>query len=332
MRIAILYTGEFRTCKKTMHYTKTNILLNDDVHIFAIIQSQYENIDHDSNFIKSHMGLHIKHLMFFNKTNQLWNSIQDELLHNMSIHNNTHTYLKNSGSMIEYYQAYLAYQQVLHYEQVNSIKYDYIVRLRTDVIYTQPLTFDFLNLTTSDIIDNFKLIQKCTQESSLLSVSHINMFFNNILCDHNKENRLKTNYSNCDIHYNSEYINNAIRYILNDNVNDYVAFKKIREIIHEGKYIITLRKNVFFVIKRDLYSRIVNLGITYGKYIGNNNNYWWNAESQLQEVCKVNEISIFDSTTLLEDKSLYEFQENNYFNNDNNIADNLHCLFFICRN
>jgi len=332
MRIAILYTGEFRTCEKTIHYTKQNILLNDDVHIFAIIQSQYENIQHDSNFIKSHMGLHIKHLTNFNKTDKLWSSIQDELLSNMPIHQCTYNYLKNSGSMIEYYQAYLAYQQVLHYEQVNNIKYDYIIRLRTDVIYTQPLTFNFLSLTTGDIINYFKIIQKHTQGPQLLSVNHIKLFFNNLLSENNKHTRFEANYSNCDIHYNSGYINNAISYILNDHINDYVAFEKIREIIHKGKYIITLRKNVFFVIKRNFFSQIVSLGVTYGKYIGNNNDYWWNAESQLQEICKINEISIFDSTTLLEDKSLYDFQDNNYFNNDNNIADNLHCLFFICRN
>jgi hypothetical protein len=330
MRVAILYTGEFRTCEKTIHYTKQNILLNEDVHVFATIQ--HSETEYCENFLKSHMGIHLKELKFFNKINKEWNLIQDELLNKMSIHPHINKYLKTSGSMIEYYQSYLSYQELLKYEKLNNIKYDYIVRLRTDIIYTQPLTFNFLKMTVNDIIDNFKLIHNITQESMILSHKNIAIFFNNLLCETNKELRIKSEFINNDIRNNSEDCNKMMTSILNADENDISVWEKIRQYINNGKYMISLRNNVFYIIKREYFSDIQTLGITYGSYIDyNNRGYWWNSESQLQEICKHYQISKFDSTILLEGKSLYEYKASNYFNDNNMLIENLNCLFFICR-
>ena len=94
MLVAILYTGEFRTCFKTMQYTKQNILLNDDVHVFATIQNA--NTNECNEFITTNFGLNLKSLIHFNKSETLWNSIQDELLNKMSLPINTtiYNYLK----------------------------------------------------------------------------------------------------------------------------------------------------------------------------------------------------------------------------------------------
>lgn len=337
MLIAILYTGEFRTCEKTIYYTKNNILLNENVHVFATIQST--NIIYSNAFIKNHMSSNLKSLTNFDKTDILWNSIQDKLLSKLSINNKIYNYLKKSGSMIEHYQIYLSYKSLLEYEFSNNIKYDYIVKLRTDVIYTQPLNFNFMKITLLDIIDNFQKINKITNESKLLSLKNIKIFFNNLLFENDKNLRNSENYANLDIHSNYDFYN-----LLNENEiqNENYIFEKIFNFINNGKYIITLRKNVFIVIKRDFFSEIVNLGITYGSYIKNKNilnndndeywKFWWNSESQLQEICRQKNICIFDSTTILEDKSLYKYNSTNYFNENNKLLENLQCLFFICRN
>jgi len=329
MLIAILYTGELRTCFKTIEYTKKNILLNDDVHVFATIQNA-DTIE-CNEFIKTHIGSNLKSLRYFNKTDILWNSIQDELLNKMSINPRIYKYLKTGGSMIENYQSYLSYKSLLEYEKTQNIKYDYIVRLRTDIIYTQPLTFNFTKLTILDIKDNLQLINNITKETNLLSLKNIKLFFNNLLFEKNKILRNSANYLNIDIHSNSNNFTNILNYIINENENENNILESIHRFLNDGKYIITLRKNVFFLIKRDFFSEIVNLGITYGIYKNNIDEYWWNSESQLQEICKQNNITIFDSATLLEDKSLYEYNNDNYFNQNCNLHKDLHCLFFICR-
>ena len=110
---------------------------------------QNANTIESNKIIKTHIGSHLKSLTHFCKSDILWNSIQDNLLNNMQINKKNYNYLKTSGSMIEYYQLYLSYQSLLEYEKSQNIKYDYVVRLRTDVIYTQPLTFNFINFPLS---------------------------------------------------------------------------------------------------------------------------------------------------------------------------------------
>ena len=335
MLIAILYTGELRTCFKTIEYTKKNILLNDDIHVFATIQNA-DTIE-CNEFIKTHIGSNLKNLTHFNKTEIVWNFIQDELLSKMSINNSTYNYLKQSGSMIENYQSYLSYKSLLEYEKAQNIKYDYIVRLRTDIIYTQQLNFNFTKLTISDIKENLQLINNITKERNLLSLKNVKLFFNNLLFEKNKILRNSANYLNIDIHSNSDNFNIILNCIINENKNknennENNILENIHRFLNDGKYIITIRKNLFFLIKRDFFSEIVNLGITYGIYKNNIDEYWWNSESQLQEICKQNNITIFDSATLIEDNSLYKYNYHNYFNQNNKLYEELECLLFICRN
>jgi len=329
MLIGVLYTGEFRTCKNTIPFMKQNILLNKDVHVFATVQS--DDNQYCKTFIMNNMGDNLKHFDSFKKTDLTWESIQNELLSKMLVHPQNLYYLKTSGSMIEYYQSYLSFQQLILYEKIHNIKYDYIVRLRTDVIYTQPLTFDFLNMTVQEIKMRLTTIRDVTNDLKLLSLNNIKMFFNNLLCINNNIERVKTSYSNCDIHANSECYNN-IENLINSSEDEDYCIDKLRTFIIEGNYIITLRKNVFFIVKRNLFTEVSKLGITYGTYMNDSNPYWWNSESQLQEICKLNKITIFDSTTVLEDKSLYEYSRNNYISETNILNKDLECLFFICRN
>jgi hypothetical protein len=246
MLIAILYTGEFRTFIKTIQYTKKNILLNNNVHVFATMQNA--NTIECNKIITTHIGSNLKSLTHFYKSDILWNSIQDNLLNNMQINKKNYNYLKTSGSMIEYYQLYLSYQSLLEYEKMKNIKYDYIVRLRSDVIYTQPLTFNFIKLTLLDIKDNLQLINNITKESNLLALKNIKLFLNNLLFENNKILRNNANYANIDIHSNSDIFTNILNCIINENENknennennENNILENIHRFLNDGKYIITI--------------------------------------------------------------------------------------------
>lgn len=66
-------------------------------------------------------------------------------------------YLRNSGSMIEYYQMYLAYKSLEEYENNNNIQYDYVLRFRTDTVIKDKLDFDIMFDFDRDYIKKFTI-------------------------------------------------------------------------------------------------------------------------------------------------------------------------------
>ena len=97
---------------------------------------------------------------------------------------------------------------------------------------------------------------------------------------------------------------------------------------------ILFNTNIIFILFTHIsiiFTNISNLGITYGsEHKMENNDYWFNAESQLDQIFIENDIDVFDSTTKLEHDSLYGYNENVYF--ENNVLKKSHeFLFFIRR-
>jgi hypothetical protein len=109
-----------------------------------------------------------------------------------------------------------------------------------------------------------------------------------------------------------------------------IFFTMLKEYLNKGKFIITLRQNVLFFIKRKYMTFIAPLGITYGLYKNKNDDYWFNAENQLRQICIENDVDIFDSCTTLEEDSLYKYHENNYYK-DGELIKNNNFFFFIKR-
>ena len=115
MKIAILYTGETRTIDSTIQLFKNNVLLNNNYHVFAVLQSN--NIDLHDKIIKETIGDNIKNIHWFDKNNEEWLHIKEKQLNKMNIDECWKYYLSNSGSMIEYYQMYLAYKNIEKYKK-----------------------------------------------------------------------------------------------------------------------------------------------------------------------------------------------------------------------
>jgi hypothetical protein len=130
-----------------------------------------------------------------------------------------------------------------------------------------------------------------------------------------------------DIYPSSESYNNLF------TANNEIEFiKNVYNYLMKGLYLITIRYNQIYFMKRCYFQHISILGITYGSaYIMDNNDYWFNAESQLKQICIKNKIDVFNSTTNLEEKSLYEYNELNYIENGQ-LKNTYDFLFFIMRN
>ena len=112
-KVAIFYTGETRTIETTISHFKNNVLLNNNYHVFAIIQS--DNIEYYNKIITETIGNNLKSIEWYDKNEPSWLILRENQVQKMPITDSWKNYLNNSGSMIEYYQMYLVYQALEKY-------------------------------------------------------------------------------------------------------------------------------------------------------------------------------------------------------------------------
>lgn len=58
-------------------------------------------------------------------------------------------YLRCSGSIIQYYQFWKIWQYVIEYELVNNMKFDNVIRSRSDIFINKPVLDDMYNIVKS---------------------------------------------------------------------------------------------------------------------------------------------------------------------------------------
>jgi len=298
MRIAVIYTGATRTIESTIQHFKKNVLLNDNYHVFSVVQS--DNINHHNHLIRETIGDNLKSIEWFDKDNIDWIKIRDELLNNMNISERWKHYLRTSGSMIEYYQLYLAYQIMELYETENNIKYDFVLRFRTDTVLKDMIRFE--TIFEKEYITNFVHKIKNELHIDIVSEQFIDIFMNTFY----NENRI--------LYKNIQFQNKKHLSLL--HLTDEESF--IDGIIHylnHGDYLITVRKNVIYFSRRDVMTHLHLIGITYGEY-KDSHEYWFDSETQLEKICDTYYIDKYNSTTSLEDKSLYEYNHIHYYDQD----------------
>lgn len=311
MKIAILYTGELRTVEKTIEYFKQNILLTSDVHVFAVVQSEYES--KYEKFLHTQMKSHLKSLKWFRKKDTLWIELREYLLIQIAntVDDNYKNYLRKSGSMIEYYQLYLAYIQMYEYEKLTGEVYDYVVRMRPDVIITKMLCFDWIDWTVDSIKMKFSHIKFVNTDEKICWIM-------NSLIDSSRQH---------DIGNYTITISNDL--LLTDLRKKYTD-QKLIDYIKNGNYIITLRKNVLYIVKRKLFSPLSSLGYTYGLHLDEDPN-WISAESQLIHILLENNITIFNSNTLCEHACILNYNKDEYFLENGSLRKRNDVFFFIRR-
>lgn len=305
MRIALILTGALRTIQQTMPYLLKNIIYqNHQVDVFACVQ----NDKAEGNFIwerylLEQLGDSLKSVQWLDEeTYACWSKHRAQLLKNMSISENIKFYLENSGSIIEYYQLQLAYIQMTGFEFENNVTYDYIIRARTDTIFTRAVNFEWLNWTEEHVAARLERLQEYGRGS-------VSDFMTTLLYDIDDVPDELIGVSE-----------------MRENVNS----GDLCEYVRSGRYILTFRKNLLYIVKRDFFYFVPSLGTMYGTYMtrGIEPDFRWNAESQFRAACLLSGLSIFDYSTAREELSLYQYNPKNYFNSDGNLLDNkmLYCL------
>ena len=304
-KVAVIYTGSLRTIRKTMQYFKKNVLLHSNVHVFACVQNDTTLMaSQQESWIRSELGDHLKNIEWFNLAiHSDWVKHRDYLIDNMNIEEHRSKYLKNSGSMIEYYQLQLAYIKMVYFERTNG-KYDYIIRLRTDTIFAKPIDFHWLHWSDSDVESRLTRIKQELVESNI-EADTMQYFMNTILSD-----TIIPNIYNITGKMIQGHCATCATCATNaTSLNNYIK---------KGSYILTFRNNLLYIIRRDLFYTIPCIGSMYG-YFDMNHSYWWNSESQFEAMCHHSNITIYDYSTTFDEKSLYSYDEKRYFDLDYNI-------------
>jgi hypothetical protein len=153
MKVAVLFTGCLRTIEMTCIHLKTNLVANSkhSVKFFATLQN---DSNRDCAFWESWLHRNLStsvECTWFDPKDVEWTSLRESLLQRMQVEEGWKTYLRSSGSMIEYYQMWKSYQKMVEEEKRLGYRYDYVIRCRPDTIFGQVIDFEWLAWTKDDI-------------------------------------------------------------------------------------------------------------------------------------------------------------------------------------
>jgi hypothetical protein len=311
MKTAILLIGELRTVNKTIDIIKKNIVDNLDCNVFCIFNGTgIENkVEEYENMIKERLGEKCKSVKRFFSYNDLYLNYKNQTLENLKnlLPKNWINYIGNSGCIIQHYQIWLCYKNMVEYEMINGIKYDNILKFRIDMIWNEKMNLDWLTMNEEEIKRRINLIieskENITNEELIKSLM-ITIFSEKQIKNY-KENKILE----CK---DFEYLNKndiLIDKLLNVNINSYEFIKYFKDYLLSGKYILTFRKDLIYFTSRKYFTFISSLGVTYCEHgFLKNKDYWFNSESQLEEISKEIGLSIFNYGTDVDDKTLCDHE------------------------
>lgn len=299
--IAIFYTGMVRTMSTTIGFFKKNVLKSEEYHVFAVLQYQDDYLSHES-FVRETLGNNLKQITWLDKNNEKWVHMRNHV-ETMPITDLNKDYLKTSGSMIEYYQAYLAFQAMIRYEEERNIHYDFIMRFRTDTVLKDDICFTH---TRQSIEDTIRKIQEKTGLPTIINQTVLEMFMRVFMIPE----RIKY-----DCIQTRTLLSGTRFHDVLECKEEQDFLEALFDYVQHGSYFVSLRENLIYFMKRQDFTKICNLGLTYGQYYVAeiDDGFWWNAESQLRCICFLNQIDYFSSTTCLEDLSVYNYESQNYY-------------------
>lgn len=303
MKIAVLYTGELRTIKKTIDYFLNNVLNLHDCSVFASIQaSSYgQNLDKNEyeSFIKNKLGDRLKILKWIDKENKEYQNITNEIINNLNLYNldnrglkylkqninynrlketeNVKNYLKTSGTLIEHYQIHQSYLSMKEYENVNNMKFDYVMRFRTDTILFQKLNLDIFNFSKESFNEKVNLY-KSENKSELIN-KIINSYTFPDFIDQNRK-------------------------IIKNNIEDIYEYLKCQN------FVFVIRQNLIYITRRDNMDIISNIIFEYAKKgYELEPSHFWNAENQFRSICLRNNIDLFNFENESSQESFFNFNK-----------------------
>jgi len=309
MKTAVLFTGALRTVKKTIRYLKENVLIHPDVHVFACLQNDSALSEAEWNeWFRMELGVHIKSITWFSDAfYPSWALEREIMLRHMPLEDGWKNYLRHSGSMVEYKQLQLAYLAMSNHEQ-QSFSYEYVIRARTDTIFAKKIDFHWLSFSEEQISERLQLIEKKLLHEKMDSnyPSVFSYFMSTLLSDDLIPNLNKL----------------LIKYLPSEAGNSLPIAAELSDYLSRGRYILTIRKNLLYIVRRSLFHTIPSIASLYGTFRSpHSDHHWFNAECQFQGACYHAGLSSHEYSSAFEELPIAErehWKEADYFDEDFN--------------
>lgn len=150
MRTAILCVGGERSLERTIGHLKKNLLeVNQPVLFFACeTETPQRFLDYFDGYkiggsvlIPSFRTSEYSHILSMCLERPGLSEQVFERARNADGICWTNDYIKQSGTILQYYQLWKAWQLLLEYERVHDMKFDFCVKWRLDILITKPLVF-----------------------------------------------------------------------------------------------------------------------------------------------------------------------------------------------
>ena len=267
MKVALLLTGELRTLERTQQTILANLIIpnNASVFIHAENKSYDQTTKTELSVFTQYWGNHVKAAMFLSAVEQreykyildyLWNckaKISETVFKAKTPVNRE--YLRNSGTIIEYYQIWKCYQLMRDYEKQQGQQFDLIIRSRLDAIFTLPLICANYYAPSASVADLsqtelFRWIQ-CFGQPQMMA--------------HGDPPEAKF----CQALVQSKAWQN------------YRQDRNLGQLVASLPMVHCFRRNVVWVAARELVTKIAPLIYHFGDY-DNGDPYSWNSENQFQ--------------------------------------------------
>lgn len=291
MKTVVILTGQLRTIRKTMRFLKRNVVF-DQQDVFACLQNDTQESDESWAAWFHHELPGLRGLIWFSETTcPEWVPLRTRLVEAMNISNLWKDYLKNSGSMIEYYQLYLAYHALEHYEQHVGVQYDQLIRMRTDSVFLKPIDFHWLHWSVNDVTARWNRIAALLESHQMPCGSSdvFRVFMGTLLSD--------------DVLTQTPLL--FVRTLGHEQFAAPNTMEGVRDYLHSGRYLMGIRTNNLYVVRRDLFRLMPCLGTMYGMFRGPYEDpYWFNAENQFINACYHANLTVYTYSTLQEEHSL----------------------------
>jgi DNA-binding phage protein len=190
-------------------------------------------------------------------------------------------------------------------------------------VFTKPYDFSWTTLNEDQILERLKTFQQKTGES-MNAENTIQMFMNNLL------HPQRANSTFCGSYVLKNPADKLLNEILQES-DETNLVQKLKHYIEHGNYIIVLRGNIVYMLKRSFASLIPAIGVMYGLLrTSDYGDRWFDAESQFKIFCNHYGLSTFDSLTTIENSSMYDYDSNIFFDGGS-LRDRDDLLFFIMR-
>mgnify|MGYP000305322174 CR=1 FL=1 len=334
MHVAVLYTGALRTIRKTLRYLKQNVLLTPHVHVFACLQNDTTETDNSiAQWLDCELNINLVSLTWF-KPEQYpeWNAWRKNAVQSMQISASWQNYLLTSGSMIEYLQLFVAYQKMWAHECQTGMLYDYVIRMRPDNMVVRPLDFHWLKWSDSEVERRLGIIRAAVANKPSIDMTVtsttpltreqwiLNLF-------------MITIFDDCLLE-NIDNLKGTMQLSSSEHVP--TTASAMNEYLRHGSYILTMRKNNIYIVRRELFYLIPSLAHLYGSFRSpllppHEQPFWFNSENQFDTICYFAGLAVHNYNTTFEDESLNTYSNDKYFDADGNLR-NKYMVYCLLRN